>query len=92
MKARKGGLCGEKGEERGKEEPPDPEPFDGAPPTTEAAAKWVPLYVGADYHLADEYAPPSPGCHRTFRLSAAGNGSWGGCPTRRSTREPRGAV
>ena len=73
-------------------EPPNPEPFDGAPPTTEAAAKWVPLYVGADYHLANEYAPLSPGCHRTFRLFAAGNGSWGGCPTRGSTREPRGAV
>jgi hypothetical protein len=72
--AREGGLRGVKGEERGKEEPPDPEPFDGAPPATEAADKRMPLYVGADDHLANEYAPLSPGCHRTYRLLAAGNG------------------
>jgi hypothetical protein len=31
------------------------------------------LCVGADNHLAEEYAPHSPGCHRTCRLFAAGN-------------------
>jgi hypothetical protein len=50
-----------KGEEREEEKPPDPEPFDGAPPATQAADKRMPLYVGADDHLANEYAPCSPG-------------------------------
>ena len=91
-KARTGDPAGVKGGKREEEGPPEPELIDGAPPNTQAAAKREPLRVAADDHLADEYAPPSPGCHRTFRLSAAGNGSWGGCPTRRSAREPRGAV
>ena len=60
--------------ERGKEVPPDPEPFDGAPPVSQAAEKRVPLYVGADDHRATEYAPCSPSRHRAFRLFAVGNG------------------
>ena len=57
-----------------KESPPDPELFDGAPPARQAAAKGPLLCVGADNHLTDEYAPRQPGCHRTFRPFAAGNG------------------
>ena len=58
----------------GKEVPPDPELFDGVLPARQAAGKRVLLCVVADDHLADEYAPHSPNCHRTFRLFAAGNG------------------
>jgi hypothetical protein len=36
---------------KGKESPPDPELFDGAPSATEAQDKRVRLYVCADYHL-----------------------------------------
>jgi hypothetical protein len=44
---------GKIGGRRGKERPPGPEAFDGAPPATGAADKRMPLYVGVDDHLAD---------------------------------------
>jgi hypothetical protein len=70
-RAREGGIWSV---EWGKEVPPDPELFDGTPPARQAAGKRVQLLcVGADNHLAEEYAPHSPGCHRTCRLFAAGN-------------------
>ena len=40
-----------------KESPPEPEPFDGAPPAREAAKERGLLCVSADYHLTDEYDP-----------------------------------
>jgi len=52
MGAREGGLLGKKDGRRGKERPPGPEAFDGAPPATGAADKRMPLYVGVDDHLA----------------------------------------
>jgi hypothetical protein len=73
-RAREGGICGEIGGEREKEEPPGPEAFDGAPPTTGAADKRVLLCVGVGNHLANEYARTLPNCHRTLRLFATGNG------------------
>ena len=65
---------GKIGGRREKERPPGPEAFDGTPPATGAADKRMPLYVGVDDHLTDEYASAVPGCHRAFRLLAAGNG------------------
>lgn len=65
---------GKIGRRRREKRPPGPEAFDGTPSATGAAGKRKPLYVGADDHLADEYAPAVPGCHRAFRLLAAGNG------------------
>ena len=38
---------------KGKELPPDPEPFDGALPTTKPQDKHLPLCVDAGDHLAD---------------------------------------
>jgi hypothetical protein len=67
-------MWGDGWERKGEESPPEPEPVDGVPPATEATDERMPLCVGADDHLANEYAPPSPGWHRTFRLLAAGNG------------------
>jgi hypothetical protein len=68
-----GGLYRVMDGEKGKEEPPYPEPFDGAPPVTEAADKQVPLYVGTDDHLDDQYARCSSSRHQTFLLFAVGN-------------------
>ena len=69
-RAREGGIWSV---EWGKEVPPDPELFDGAPPARQEGGERVLLCVGADDHLAEEYAPDLSECHRTFRLFAAGN-------------------
>ena len=62
-RAREGGIWGVGW---GKETPRSPELFDGAPPARQEGGERVLLCVGADDHLAEEYAPDSPECHRTF--------------------------
>jgi hypothetical protein len=46
---------------KGEESPPDPEPFDGVPPATDARDNRSSFYVCADGHLTNEYDPYKPG-------------------------------